>query len=173
MIDKIKELPFNNVKEIPVSLIDFEPALLELCKMNHCGNYGRCYTCPPLTGDIDSLIEKAKKFKNIIVFQKIYTLEDSFDIEGMGKGNRNFNNLAQKVNSLCKEALSNCIVLCAGGCKLCDRCGAMDSIPCRFPEKAIPSLESYGINVSSLAKKCDMNYINGQNTVTYFGGVIY
>ena len=49
----------------------------------------------------------------------------------------------------------------------------MDGIPCRFPEKAIPSLEAYGINVSRLASAAEMKYINGQNTVTYFGMVLF
>ena len=35
------------------------------------------------------------------------------------------------------------------------------------------SLEAYGIHVSKLAKAADMKYINGQNTVTYFGGVLF
>ena len=30
-------------------------------------------------------------------------------------------------------------------------------------------METYGIAVSTLAKSCGMNYINGVNTVTYFG----
>jgi hypothetical protein len=37
----------------------------------------------------------------------------------------------------------------------------------------MPSLEAYGINVSELAKAAGMNYINGQNTVTYFGAVLF
>ena len=45
--------------------------------------------------------------------------------------------------------------------------------PCRFPEKAFPSLEAYGVFVSKLAQACGMRYINGANTVTYFGVVLY
>nr|WP_242837443.1 DUF2284 domain-containing protein [Desulfitobacterium metallireducens] len=39
--------------------------------------------------------------------------------------------------------------------------------PCRFPDKAILSLEAYCIDVTILANLCNMQYINGQNTVTY------
>jgi hypothetical protein len=35
------------------------------------------------------------------------------------------------------------------------------------------SLEAYGFNVSRLAAAADMKYINGQNTVTYFGAVLF
>ena len=74
---------------------------------------------------------------------------------------------------LCKNEFPDTLVLGAGGCCVCKRCGAADNIPCRFPDKAVAALESYSINVSKLASACDMKYINGVNTVTYFGGVLY
>ena len=61
----------------------------------------------------------------------------------------------------------------AGGCGVCKRCAKVDGEPCRFPSEAMPSLEAYGINVSSLASLSGMKYINGQNTVTYFGAVLF
>ena len=173
LVEKIKMIPFSNVSEADVSDISFEPSLLELCKLNQCGNYGKCYTCPPIVGDIDTLVAKAKSFVRIIVFQKVYKIEDSFDIEGMDEAVKDFAMLVQKVNEICKSEPYNLQVLGAGGCRLCERCGIIDNIECRFPDRAVPSLESYGINVSKLAQICGMKYINGQNTVTYFGGVLY
>ena len=32
---------------LPVSGIPFEPSLLSLCAENRCGNYNKCWTCPP------------------------------------------------------------------------------------------------------------------------------
>ena len=83
IIEKITGLGFDNVKKIPVSQIPFEPSLISLCEMNTCGNYKRCYTCPPYVGKTEELVAKAKSYDEIIVFQKIYRLEDSFDIEGI------------------------------------------------------------------------------------------
>ena len=165
---KIISLGFDNVKEIKISDIVFEPTLIELCEMNQCGNYGKCYTCPPLIGDMKTLIEKAKSYSHAIVFQKIYKIEDSFDFEGMENASKEFSCLVQTVNEI---RTTDTLLLGAGGCRLCKRCGAIDGVKCRFPNKAIPSLESYGINVSKLSEKSGMNYINGQNTVTYFGSI--
>ena len=39
-------------------------------------------------------------------------------------------------------------------------------------EHVFPVSAKKGINVSSLAKDCDMDYINGKNTVTYFGAFL-
>lgn len=171
--EKIERLPFSKVSEINVSDICFEPSLIELCKQNQCGNYGKCYTCPPLIGNIENLVSKAKSFRNAIVFQKVYKIEDSFDIEGMDEAIKDFTKIVQSVNTICKSEPYDLLVLGAGGCRLCQKCGAIDGIECRFPSNVVPSLESYGINVSKLAQICGMNYINGQNTVTYFGGILY
>ncbi len=171
--EKLEVLGFDNVREIKVSAITFEPSLLELCKQNFCGNYGKCYTCPPLLGDVEELIEQATAYEKALIFQKIYRIEDSFDIEGMTAGKKDFNAITQKVNDLRKDLPFDTLLLGAGGCHLCDRCGAYDNIPCRFPEKVIAPLEGYSINVSKLAAACGLNYINGQNTVTYFGGLFY
>ena len=46
-------------------------------------------------------------------------------------------------------------------------------LACRFPDRAMSSLEAYGVNVSELAVQCGMRYINGENTVTYFGAVFF
>ncbi len=169
----ISNIGFSNVSMINVSDIEFEPSLLKLCKMNSCGNYGKNYTCPPLIGNPQDLINHAKSYNKAIVFQKIYHLADSFDIEGMDNSRIDFRNLTHKVNNLCKIRLDNYLLLTAGGCSECSICGAVTGEKCRFPEKAYPSLEAYSINVSTLAGKSGMKYINGVNTVTYFGAILY
>ena len=169
---KILNLGADRVGEILTENIPFAPSLIELCRMNSCGNYGKSYTWPPLIGDTDSLIAKAKGYRKAIAFQKVYPLEDSFDFEGMVAGKKAFKQLTKQVYQLCEEQLDRFLLLGAGACDICKTCGAIDSVPCRFPKQAIASLESYGIQVSSLAALCDMNYINGKNTVTYFGAIL-
>ena len=172
IIEKIKNSGACSAAVVSTSDIPFEPSLIELCEMNTCGNYGKNWTCPPHVGKTGELIETAKKYKQIIVFQNIYTLEDSFDIEGMSAANKAFRVLVEQVAATCKEEKLDMLILSAGGCKICDTCTAPSGEPCRFPDRAYASLESYGIFVSKLAQAAGMNYINGQNTVTYFGGVL-
>lgn len=169
--EKLKETGFDGIGTILTENIPFEPSLIELCKMNTCGAYGKNYTCPPFVGETEDLIKKAKSYKKAIVFQKVYKLEDSFDFEGMVEGKNNFKKLTNNVYDLCKDNLPEFLILGAGGCDLCNPCGAVENVPCRFPDRAIASLESYSIQVSTLAERCGLKYINGQNTVTYFGAI--
>ncbi|MEG0146307.1 MAG: DUF2284 domain-containing protein, partial [Clostridia bacterium] len=65
------------------------------------------------------------------------------------------------------------LVLGSGGCGRCETCAKAEHLPCRFPNDALSSLEGYGVNVYQAACNAGLPYINGQNTVTYFGLVLY
>lgn len=158
---------------IEVAAIPFRREFRVACEQNTCGKFGTCWMCPPDVGDIDEMIEEAKAYRYAFVFQTVGRLEDSFDIEGMEAAAKRHNDITQALSSEVEPLLDHPLKLGAGACHVCDRCARLDEVPCRFPEKAIASLESYGIAVSELAPLCGMKYINGPNTVTYFGGFLY
>lgn len=170
---KLCELGADKAAVVPVEKIVFDASLITLCSMNSCGNYGKCWTCPPLVGETEKLIEKAKAYSKAAVFQKVYYLEDSFDIEGMDRGKQEFDLLSREIASMVRAEIPGVLFLGAGGCRICPVCAAVSGQPCRFPDEAFASLEAYGIQVSELAAATGMKYINGQNTVTYFGAVFY
>ena len=161
---------------IPISDVSFERSFRDMCESNACGNYGACWTCPPDAGDIDTLIAKAKTYQKALVYQTVGRLEDSFDIEGMLEAGKLHNDLAQAISRWAREAGAfgeDWLHLGAGGCRLCPVCAKRTNEPCRHPQDAMASLETYGVAVSELAASCGMKYINGQNTVTYFGAVLF
>ena len=170
--NKIIQLGANKTAIVNVADIPFAPELLDLCKMNTCGNYMKSWTCPPLAGEIDDLIATAKEYKQMLVFQAIYTLTDSFDIEGMFEANQKFRRLTEEVDKVCGDIKPH-LTLSAGGCDICKPCKAATNELCVNPDKAFIPLEAYGIFVSKLAEVCGIPYINGVNTVTYFGGVLF
>lgn len=170
LFEQIKAINESTVL-IPMSEVKFYPELRSLCESNVCGGFGGNYTCPPYIGPVEDLIATLKQFKTLILFRHVYTLEDSFDIEGMEEGSRLFRELSQQVLTLTKEEEPDGLVLSAGGCRLCDTCGIKSGTPCCFPDRALSSLEAHGLQVSELAKTAGVPYISGTNTVTYFGGV--
>lgn len=159
---------------IPVDSISFDRAFRDMCASNACGNYGKSYMCPPDVGEIDDLIRQVKSYSHAVVYQTIGLLEDSYDFEGMMETGQFHNALAQNVRELFEKSFGKkALHLGAGGCRLCPVCGKKTGEPCRFPDKAMSSLEAYGVNVSELAAQCGMRYNNGKNTVTYFGAVFF
>lgn len=159
---------------IPVDTIELDRSFRDMCASNACGLYGKCYMCPPDIGDIDTLMDEARKYDHALVYQTVSQLEDSFDFEGMIAAKEKSYPLAQNIRKAFNDMnIANALHLGAGGCGACKKCAKVTNEPCRHPELAMASLEAYGINVTRLAAVSDMKYINGQNTVTYFGAVLF
>ncbi|MGI6090636.1 MAG: DUF2284 domain-containing protein [Saccharofermentanales bacterium] len=163
----------DNAAIIEVSEIAFRPEFREACIQNTCGKYGKCWMCPPDVGDIYTLIEEAKTYRYALVYQSIGQLEDSFDIEGMQEAAKVHKDLTLRLAAQFESILDSPLKMGAGGCHICERCARIDNMPCLHPSKAIISMEAYGIAVSELAPLCGMKYINGPNTVTYFGAFLF
>ena len=158
---------------LPVEQISFDPAFRRACEQNTCGNFGKCWKCPPDAGPIEELIREAQTYDTALVLQTIGTLEDSFDFEGMMEAAHQHGLLLTRVRALAGTlGFSRWLLLGAGGCHVCETCARRTNEPCRHPDLATASLETYGVNVSRLASACGMKYVNGQNTVTYFGALL-
>lgn len=170
----VLELGACHAAVVPVNEISFEPEFRKMCESNACGMYGRSWMCPPYVGEVEALIDRAKGYRWALVYQTISDLEDSYDFEGMMEAGKRMNDLTQRIREEFSDELgADVLFLGAGGCRLCPECAIKEEQPCRFPDKAMSSLEAYGINVSQLAKLAGMKYINGENTVTYFGAVLF
>lgn len=174
LIELAKSVGFNNAEFIDVKDIVCDRAFREQCAVNACGVYGKCWMCPPDIGDIDELIKEVQSYSKGLLYQSIFELEDSFDFEGMQEGGRTQSQRSRELNRLLKEAgYTDYLHLSKGGCGNCSPCAKAKGEPCPFPEDALSSLEGYGINVSATVKNTSMKYINGTNTVTYFGIVLF
>lgn len=147
--------------------IPFSPAVLEACARNACGHYGTRWTCPPGAGTLEENRTRITAFPHALLVSYKYSIEDSFDFEGMADGHRRaraaFNSMVAQMRSAGETFLS----FGNEGCDLCAKCTYPDA-PCRFPDRASPSIEACGINVMQLAKTVGMRYNNGPDTVTYF-----
>ena len=159
---------------IPVEQVETDEAFRAMCASNACGNYGRNWMCPPDAGDIHELMAELRTYTYALVYQTVSELEDSYDFEGMMEAGARHNQLMAELRRRLTEApLSRVLHLGAGGCRMCEVCGKRTGEPCRHPDLAVASLETYGVNVSKLATAAGMKYINGQDTVTYFGAVLF
>lgn len=174
IIDAALQAGAHRASIIEASKIETDPVFREICATNACGMYGRCYMCPPDVGEIGDLMQALGEYDYALVYQTVTELEDSFDFEGMIEAKKSFYPISQGLRKAFLElGISKVLHLGAGGCGVCEKCAKQTGEPCRFPEKAMPSLEAYGINVSELAKAAGMKYINGQDTVTYFGAILF
>ncbi|MHB1452358.1 MAG: DUF2284 domain-containing protein [Saccharofermentanales bacterium] len=157
---------------ISTGQIEFLPEIRELCEKNSCRNFATTWACPPAVGTLSECKEKCLMYDHAMVFNSVYPLEDSFDLEGMEAGHRKFKIVCDKLYYLVKSHLDDFLLLSNESCIRCKDCTYPDS-PCRFPEILFPSIEGFGILVVKLAEIAQISYINGKNTVTYFGMILY
>ena len=158
---------------IPVDSIVLSASFRDICKTNSCGMYGRCWMCPPDIGEIEPLMAEVRTYRYGLLYQTIADIEDSFDIEGMQEAGKKHVHVGQRLEAFLMLQLDKHLHLSCGGCRVCERCARQDGLPCRDPERAMPSMEGYGIDVYNTCKPTALKYINGQNTVTYFGIVLF
>ena len=145
----------------------------DICRTNACGRYGRCYMCPPDIGNIEENMEKIRAFPHVIVYQSISPLEDSFDFEGMMEAGEHHGRISGRIHLALKELLAEPYLHLSSGCRLCQRCAKLDALPCRHPEIALGAVEGHGVDVYQTVKNSSLKYVNGENTVTYFGMLFF
>lgn len=158
---------------LPVSEVPFDAGLRAYCEADRCGCYGRNYACPPSVGSAEETIAKVKSYEFALVFQTVSPLQDSLDIEGMVDAAQKHNLISNALFHEVQAELPESMPLSIGACRICSVCAKTIDQPCRHPERAVSSLEAYCVNVSQLAEKCHMKYINGQNTITYFSALFF
>ena len=178
LFDRLSELAISlgayRAAVIPVERVETDASFRDMCAANVCGNYGRNWMCPPDAGDIHELMAELRTYGYALVYQTVSELEDSYDFEGMMEAGARHNQLMATLRRrLTEQPLARVLHLGAGGCRMCEVCAKRTGEPCRHPDLAVASLETYGVNVSRLASTAGMKYINGKDTVTYFGAVLF
>ncbi len=158
---------------IPADSVMLSTTFRDICATNSCGSYGRCHMCPPDIGPIASLMEQVRPFRYALLYQTVHALEDSYDFEGMMDAAAAHAQLSQRVEHAVRALIGNHLHLSCGGCHLCESCTKPAGLPCRHPDAALPPMEGYGIDVYQTVKNTELRYINGRDTVTYFGIVLF
>ena len=144
-----------------------------MCEENRCGLFDRCYMCPPCIGNIDDLILKVRSYSGGILYQTVLGLDNPTDIEEMLSKTKVHMDISQKIQRMIADAgAEDFLHLSTGGCGLCDICARVTDEPCRYPDKAMSSLEAYGIDVCKTASATSLKYDNGYGTVTFFGIIL-
>lgn len=151
--------------------IGFSQEVRAMCEVNTCRKYGATWACPPAVGTVEECRARIRQFEKMLVFTGKYSLEDSFDFEGMMTSAKVFSASCHAFDDAIKPYLHDYLMFSNEGCDLCAECTYPDA-PCRFPDRVHGSLEGNGIFVSELAKLAHVNYHNGANTVTYFGALV-
>ncbi len=176
ILKKIENIALENgffeAGYIDIKKIEFCQEVRDICAGNSCGNYGKCWACPPAVGTLEECKNRMYNYENMLLVSKKYDIENYYDWEVLKGAWWDFklaiNGLQEKIHGNVGEYL----LLSNEGCGKCKTCTYPDA-PCRFPDKLHHSLEGYGVYVSALAEAAGIGYINGKNSVTFFGALLF
>lgn len=169
-IDIAKECGFKIAEPMDPSKLIFLPAVRDMCKA--CKQYGLKWVCPPGCGTIDEMPARYHRFRDGVLFQTVWNLEDEFDLDGMMRSAEDHKNAISKLLTTLASLDEEVLPFGNDGCSYCKEC-TYPNAPCRFPEKAYPSLEAVGLMVGDVCKDNNVPYYYGRNTVALTGAFLF
>jgi predicted metal-binding protein len=151
-----------------------EETVRQNCLVNYCGKSGRSWSCPPHVGELAALGARLLAYPQGAVLQSVSPLEDSWDFEGMTEAARSHNRMVRAVAEqlAARHPSLEILALGAGSCDWCAEC-TCPAAPCRCPERAVSSVEAQGLDINALVTSVGLAYINGMDTVSYVGMVLW
>jgi predicted metal-binding protein len=168
LAQRTKDFGANASAVINTADILFVPDFRKACEMNTCGNFGKNWMCPPAVGTTEDLQDQVLELQHGVVIQTVYQLQDSFDFEGMQTAGEKHENVFRNIFDYIQSSIQHTafLPLNVGACKFCKECNFLVEERCRFPDKAVASLEAHCIDVNALLTKYDIPYNNGPDTVS-------
>ena len=157
---------FSNAGPLNVKALVFMPEVREMCSADRCNRYGKNWRCPPGCGSIEEAAAEASNYAFGLLVQTTGHMEDDFDYETIEETSKKHKiNFASLVAKLRKRYVK-ILPMGAGTCEICEKCAYPDA-PCRFPDRAISSMEAYGLWVSKVCELSGIPYNYGKRTLTY------
>lgn len=175
VLERLDDLNLNKMDFIDWEDIPFKQDVRRMCEMNTCGNYGTNWMCPPAIGEFEDLRDSLTGYQHILMIEQVRALKDSFDFGGMRSAKQDLATALFRIRGVLVEdaGATDILLLGAGGCRLCANCNYPEGKPCRHPDRALPSVEGYGIHIAELCENTGFRYHNGENTVTNIGLVFF
>lgn len=150
--------------------IPFSEKVRHICR-TQCERYGRSWSCPPAVGEVWECRRRCESYEKALVFTTMAEVTDAQIMQEALGTRAEHEKITRALLSELRALGCRCLALSAESCQICASCAYPD--PCRYPDKAIPCIESYGILVTEIAEKCGIEFYSDSRTVTWFGLIFY
>ena len=163
---RLTELPLYEYAFIPTSELTFSERVRVVCR-EECPRYNQTWACPPAVGEISECIARCRSYPEFLLISTITEVRDIADMEETLATRGPHEEITRQVRDLLLEECSEVRVLSTESCAICEKCAWPDG-PCRHPDRMFPCVESHGILVTDLAEKQGLDFMPGNNLVTWY-----
>lgn len=151
---------------LDAATLEVKPEVRDMCAQNTCGMYEKRWSCPPGCGALEECAERLKRYSGGILVQTCGDIEDSFDFEAIVEIQQDHKENFERMYAELRKTGVDVLALGAGACTQCKECTYPDA-PCRFPDKAVASMEAYGLVVLEVCKANNLQYYYGSEKMAY------
>lgn len=166
-----REKGFDTVVFIDPKTLEARADVRAMCAADKCGAYGKNWTCPPAVGTLEACQARMEQYNRGILLQTVGHMTKTVDTKCYRETERRhmeqFYAFAEEIRKEHPDALC----LGAGGCRVCKQCVYPED--CRFPEKAMSSMEGYGLFVTQVCRDAGIPYHYGERTLTYTACILF
>lgn len=171
LLQRAKELGFDTAVALDPALLDARADVRAECRADRCGIYGKNWGCPPYCGTVQECGEKMRAYRRGILLQTVGHMTKAIDSRCYRETERRHIRMLYEFADQVRGRYPGALILGAGGCRACKRCAYPE--PCRFPERAVSSMEGYGLFVTQVCRDAGAYYHHGELTITYTACVLY
>ena len=163
---RLLALPLAQYAYIRPEKLTFSEQVRHICE-TECPRYGTTWACPPAVGTVEECRETCLSYEEGFLFTTFSEVPDIANLEETLSYREGHEEITRQVCGIFKDQGFEVTALSTESCSICDQC-AYPAGPCRHPEKMSPCVESYGILVTDLAERCEIEFMYGGNVVTWF-----
>ncbi len=166
-----KALGFDHAFPLDPALLQAREDVRQMCAADKCHAYGKNWTCPPHCGTLPECQQRMHRYRRGILLQTVGQLSKDIDSRGYREAEqRHLESFDRFCNSI-RRQYPHALCLGAGGCRICKKCAWPED--CRFPDRAVSSMEGYGLFVTQVCRDCGAEYYHGERTITYTACVLF
>ena len=170
--EQLAELPLLGYFYIDPKSLEFSDRIRWICE-HECPMYGGSWACPPAVGSVTACKARCLGYENALVISTITEVWDIANIEETLATRPDHEAITNHVRDFFREQGVEPYILSTEACAHCERCAVLDYQPCRYPERMHPCLESHGINIIPTLEEKGLEFIYGENIVTWYSLFFY
>ena len=170
--EKLAELPLYSYFFTSPDKLEFSPRVRWICE-HECTQYGKSWACPPGVGTVEDCKAHCLTYGTCLVIATLTEVADISNLEETLATRQEHEKITDQVAEILRQLGAAPFVLSTESCAICPRCAILDRLPCRFPERMHPCVESQGINVIPVLEENGLTFQYGQNVVTWISMLLY
>ena len=150
-IEEAKKLGFSDAAIMETKDLVFVPESRMYCEQNRCGGYNLNPACPPASGTVEEMKQRALQYKKTLVLQTMQDYEMDFK-----KAKLNQNKLTEQLSEKMKEAGKTDFLIMSSG-----------------PYKHHSCMSAYCVDAQKMADAVGMKCWTDDDYIRYFSEILF